>query len=193
MTLHLEVTLGLPLLPLSPRGEIQARRLIRLAADIPCADNGMTIRHRKIEQTARLNSDIVLGWNFAYQLIDPSNGLHHHLTQKRLSEALGTGVRARIGAFLFEEIKEQSKCPLAVRAALDAQVPLVGEGLAEGTLDVVPPADAAVVHPHKGVVLEGMAIVVCESALCGGANMGEDQIRACLGRETFQVLAVPCW
>lgn len=174
MTLHLEMTLRLPLLPLSPRREVQTRRLIRLATDIPRANNGMAIRHRKVEQTPRLNSNIILSPSLTHKLIDPGNSLHHDLPQQRLPKAVRPGIRAGIDAFLCKEIEEQRKGPFTVCPALDAQVPLVGEGLAQGTLDVVPSADVTVVHPHEGVVLEWVAVVVGKSSLRRSADVSKD-------------------
>lgn len=55
----------------------------------------------------------------------------------------------------------------------------------------MPAADAAVVHPHEGVVLEWVAVCVGESSFCCCAHVREDEIRACLCGETLEVLAVP--
>lgn len=192
MTLHLEVTLGSALLPLGARGEVQTGRLVRLATDIPRADHGMSIRDGKVEQTARLDvRHIILLRDLPHKLIDLRNRLDHDPPQERLAEPLGPRIRAGIGPFLLHQIEEQRKGPLAVRAALDAQVPLVRERGGQRALDVLPPADAAVVHPHERVVLERVAVVLRERALRGGPHVGEDQVRARLGRQAFQVLAVP--
>jgi hypothetical protein len=48
-------------------------------------------------------------------------------------------------------------------------------------------------HPHEIVVLKGMAVAIGEGRLGCSPDMGEDEGRDGLGRETFQVLAVPGW
>lgn len=186
MTLHLKVPLRVPLLPLRTRREVQASRLIRLTADVPRADDSMTIRHSKVEQTPGLQiGNIVLLRNLAHKLIYLGNCLHHDPAQKGLPESLRTWIRTRIHTLLLKEVEEKCKRPLAIGTSLDAQIPLVSQGVGERPLDVLESADAAVVHPHQGLVLEGVAVVIGQGALCGCAHVGEDQIGAGLRSETF--------
>jgi hypothetical protein len=193
MPFHFEMPLRTPLRPLRPRREVQTRRLVRLAADIPRADDSVTIGNRKIEQTARLHvpGDIMPPGNVAHELINPRDGFHHDPPQQRLAEPLRPWVRAGIHALPLEQVEKQRKRPLAIRAALHAQKPPVRERPRQRTLDVLPPADVPVVHPHQRLVLERVAVVVGERALGRGAHVREYQARACLGRKAFEVLAVP--
>lgn len=57
---------------------------------------------------------------------------------------------------------------------------------------MLPTTDTSVVHPHEIVVLEGVAVAIGEGRLRGRSDMGEDERRAGLRCEPFQVLAVPC-
>lgn len=193
MSLHFKVPLVLPLLPLRPGREVQTRRLVRLATDVPRTHHGMAIRHRKVKQTARLHpGDFVPFGDVPNELVNLGDGLDHDLPQQGLPEAFRARVGAGIDALFLQEVEEQRESPLTVRTALDAQVPAVRERAGQRALDVVPAADAAVVHPHQRLMLKGVAVVVRERALRRGAHVREDQIRACLRRQPFQVLAVPC-
>jgi len=192
VTLHLEMALRLALLPLGARGEVQTGRLVRLATDVPRADDGMTIRDGKVEQAARLDvRHVVLLGDLAHELVDLGDGLDHDAPQQRLPEALGPGVRAGIHALLLHEVEEERKGPLAVGPALDAQVPPVRQRGGQRALDVLPAADVAVVHPHERAVLEGVAVILRQRALGRRPHVREDQARARLGRQPLQVLAVP--
>lgn len=48
-------------------------------------------------------------------------------------------------------------------------------------------------HPHQSLVLEGVAVGIGEGAFGCGADVGEDQVRACFGRQAFEVFAIPGW
>lgn len=181
MTFHLEVTLGLSLLPFGARREVQARRLVGFAADIPSADNGVAIRNREIQQASRLKiGEIMLVRDLSNELINSGNGLHHDSTQQSLSKPFRARIRTRIYTFFLQQIEEQCKGPLAVCATLDTKIPLIGERAAQCPLDVVPAADAAIVHPHQSLVLERVAVILRESTLGGGADMSKDKVRASL-------------
>lgn len=152
----------------------------------------MPVCDGKIQQAPRLDvGDIVFLGDLAHELIDLGDGLDHDPAQELLPKPFWPRIRARIGALLLHQVEEQRKRPLAVRAALDAQVPAVRERGGQRSLDVLPATDVAVVHPHQGVVLERVAVVLCQGALCGGSHMGEDEVRAGFARQTLQVLTVP--
>lgn len=194
MALHLEMALIAAFLPLGSRGEVQACRFIRLATDIPRTHDSVAVGDGKIEQTAGLHAgDVMPLRDVADELIDLGDGLDHHTPQQGLAEPLRARIGAGVHTLLLEEVEEERERPLAVGAALHAQEPLVGEGIGQRALDVVPPADVAVVHPHQRLVLERVAVIVGERAFCRGAHVGKDQVGARLRRETLQVLAVPRW
>ena len=122
--------------------------------------------------------------------VDLGDRLLHCAAEDLLAES-GGRPRARIDAFLFEGVKEERERPFRVRAAVDAEIPLLGQGIRKRTLDVLPAAYVAVVHPHQRVVLEGVTVVLGQGAFGGGAHMGKDQSRAYLGRDALEVDAVP--
>ena len=182
MSFHLEVALLLALLPLRTGGEIQTRRLVCLAANIPRANNRMAIGNSKIQQTPRLHPrhPRMLLWNLPDKLINLRNRLHHHPSKQRLPKPLRPRIRTRIHPFPLQQIQEQRKRPLAIRPTLNTQIPPVRERRPQRTLHILPAANVAVVHEHQRLVLEGMAVVVRKGTFGRRAHVREDQVRACL-------------
>lgn len=128
--LHLIVGIvhsGRSCLPLRARRVIQAGRLVRRAADIPGADNAVTVCEGKVEQTPRvhvLGMDRALG-NLVDELVNDGNRLEHRLPQNRRTETLSR-LRAWVMAHSLQSVQEEGKRPLAVGTTNHAQVPLVG-------------------------------------------------------------------
>ncbi len=179
-------------LPHGARGVVQAGGLVRVAAHVSGADDAVTVGERKVEQAPRVD---VLAGHYASgdgvdQLVDGGDGLEHGLPQDVRAEAV-LGLRARVEAHALERVQEQGKGPFAVGTADDAHVPLVRQSPAQPPLDVLPPAQATVVHPHQAAMAERVAVVLAQRPLGGRANMGEDQVGGGLGGEALQVGAVP--
>ena len=132
-------------------------------------------------------------WDVPDKLINLRNRLHHHASQQRLPKPLWPRIRTRIHALPLQQIQKQRKRPFAIRPALHAQIPLICQRRPQRPLDILPPADTAVMHEHQRLVLERMAIVIRQRSLGCRAHMRKNQVRACLARQTLEVLAVPCW
>lgn len=177
-------------LPAGAGGEEEAGRFVRAAAHVARADDTVTVRDCKVQQA---NSVLLTLWHAdaRRELVELLNRLEQCLAQHCVAEPAVAGRRARIMTHALERIEEQRKGPLAVRRALHLEEPLVGNRGGEASLDVLPAADAAVVHPHETVVAEGVAVLVREVALGGGADMGEDERGAGLGCQALEVQAVP--
>lgn len=182
MAFHLEMPLRLAFFPFGAGRKVEARRFVGLAAHVPRAHHRVTVRHGKVQQASGLDVGHVVPFgDLRDELIDRGDRLEHDPTQKGLSESLRTGLRAGVGTFFLHQIQEQRKGPFAVRAAFDAEIPFIGERVGERSFDVLPPTNVPVVHPHQGVVLERVAVVVGQGAFGGSSHMGEDEVGAGLG------------
>ena len=153
----------------------------------------MSVRDGKVEQTPRIDVLVLddARRDSIDELVAKLNSPQHRLPQHRRPEA-PLGRRAWVMPHTLQRIKEQRKRPLAVRAARNAEVPLVRKVLAKAALDVLPPSDAAVVHEHEAAVVKGVAVVLAKGSLGRGAHVREDQARGRLGGDAVEVRAVPC-
>jgi hypothetical protein len=103
---------------LRARRVIQAGRFVRRAADVPGADNAVTVRKGKVEQTPRvhvLGMDRALG-DLVDKLVNDGNRLKHSLPQNGRPESLSR-LRAWVMAHSLQSVQEESKRPLAISAA----------------------------------------------------------------------------
>ena len=92
-----------------------------------------------------------------------------------MAEAVG-GIAFVIGVVteVLEGVEEEGESPFRIGVALDAHEPFGGDAEGEGTFDVLPGGDVAVVHEEEGVVGERVAICFGEVSFGGGADVGED-------------------
>lgn len=91
----------------------------------------------------------------------------------------------------LQGVEEECERPLAVRAALDPEIPFVCQTLAQAALDVFPSAEPAVVHPHQTAMGKGVAVVLAKGAFGGGAHVAEYQAGGGFRGDTVEVGAVP--
>ena len=191
--LHLVLSRPFTLLPAGPGGEVQRRRFIRRTADVPRADDAMAVGDGEVEQAPLVHRFIPqLRRRGVHEAVDALDGLQHRLPEHVVPESVDRVlVAVRVIARLFEAVEKEGKGPFAVRVALDADEPFPRDAQGEFAFDVPPAGDVAVVHEHETAVGEGMAVRVGKAALGGGAHVGEDQRRCCLGGEAGKVDAVP--
>ena len=128
--------------------------------------------------------------NLFDELVDDGDCLEHSLPQNSWPKPV-LWLGARVVTHSLESIEEQGECPLAVCAAHDPQEPLVGETLAQSSLDMLPSSQAAIVHPHQTAMAEGVAIILAQGALGGGSDVSEDQPAGGLAGDALEVGAVP--
>lgn len=135
----------------------------------------MAISDGKVEQTPSIDI-LILQDTFGDRighLVDLRNCALHGLSQDGRVKA-GFGASTGILTESLQGIEKEGKCPFAVGAALDAQVPLVSQTLAEATLDVLPSTESSVVHPHQTAVCERVAVVLAQGTLGRGTDMAKD-------------------
>lgn len=191
--LHLILAGPFTLHPARPRGKIQRRGFVRRAADISCAHDAMTVRHREIEQAPLIHHFVPqLRRRGVHEAIDALDRLQHRLPEHRVPEPvkgalLAVGIKAR----LVQTVQEESKGPFAVRVSLNAHEPLLAHTQGDFALDVSPTGDVAVVHEHETAVGERVAVEVRNAAFCRGAHVGEDEGRGRFGGEAGEVDAIP--
>lgn len=181
-----------PRFPQSAGGIVQTRCLIRRAADIARADNAVAVRDGKVKKTPGidvLGVDDALG-DVVDHLVDLGNRLEHRLPEDgRAKSVLWLG--ARVMAHPLQRVQEQRKRPLAIGPSSHTHIPLIGQPLAEPPLDLLPPAQPAIVHPHQAAMAEGVAVVLAERAFSRRSDVGEDQLGCRLGGKALEVHAVP--
>lgn len=129
LAIHLVFSVGRirrPGHPLRSRRIIQTGCLVGGAANVPCAEDTVAIRDGKVEQAPRIHVFILQDslWDRVCQFVDLSNCLLQGLAQHSWTKTRFGG-RARIVTQSLEGVEKQGKCPFAVSAPLDLQIPLV--------------------------------------------------------------------
>lgn len=182
-------------LPAGAGRKVQAGGLVGGAADVAGADDAVSVGDGEVEQAPRVELLAAFGGDVGDQLVDALDGAQHGVSEHGVAKATAVAPtirgRARIMTTPLQAVEEDGKGPLAVGAAVHAVEPLGRDGQSQSALDLSPAADVAVVHPQQATVSEGVAVAVGERAFGRGSHVGEDERRRRLGRQPFQVDAVP--
>ncbi|KAI6751627.1 hypothetical protein HG531_006323 [Fusarium graminearum] len=123
-------------------------------------DDAVAIGNGKVEQTSSVDIFVLqdtLGDRIGH-LVDLGDGTLYGFSKNCWTKT-GFGASAWVVAKSLEGIEKESKRPFAVGAALDAQVPLVGQALTEASLDVFPSTESSIMHPHQASMCKRMTVV----------------------------------
>ena len=163
--LHLELAFVLRVLdPVGAGAVVERGGGVGLGADVARDDDAVAVGHGEVEQAAGFDGGERHGrWDGgADELVEARDGLFHGVAQCLCAEAVRGGRGGVDVLFVGEDVQEEGEGAFGVGAAVDGVVPFVVEGGGEGPLDVLEGPDVAVMHPHEGVVHEGVAVVLCE-------------------------------
>ena len=156
----------------------------------------MSVSDGEIEKTPALQILIALFvlcvWNICYERIDPFDCAKQSFPQNRMPKP-GLIERGGVGivAHSVQCVQKDGERPLTVGVSTHAAEPFLSKSYGKISLDVLPAADIAIVHPHEAFVMEWVAVGVRKGSFGGGTDMGEDQIRCCFGTEAMKIYAIP--